>query len=178
VCVWGLKLLQAGSAQGNQAIPHLPNFSTASHRLTPHLAPCSVRVAFFVMIGNRGWGRALRCVDQAKAVWKNTVVQNAMMLLNGSHANFRKRRAVGTRGGQLKVGRRGQVKICAVHGTRTARPLPAGVGAVAMYRMEAITRVACAAKPGGRLRSQSLCRRLRLAAGQQLLSPIWQAGTS
>jgi hypothetical protein len=48
------------------------------------------------MIGNRGCGRALRCVDKAKAAWKNTVVQNAMMLLKGSQVNFRKRRAAGT----------------------------------------------------------------------------------
>jgi len=60
-------------------------------------------MALRVMMGSRGFGSQVRCEGQLKARWKNRATQKEMMLLNGSHANFRKRSAAGKGGGRVGV---------------------------------------------------------------------------
>jgi hypothetical protein len=44
-------------------------------------------------MGSSGLGSGLPVEGQLKARWKASATQKVMMLLKGSHANFRKRRA-------------------------------------------------------------------------------------
>lgn len=73
-------------------LPQLPEGPHPSR--CAHLDPCTVNMAFLVTIGNIGYGRNPPCEDQANAAWKKTATQKERMLLMGSHANLRKRKAV------------------------------------------------------------------------------------